>query len=135
MAINFPIEIKGIDTLNKAYQEKGSMIPTVCGDYVSVRPCGSDYQDETYLGVYIGEISLGTSYFFDRESDGKLEVMHNNNPAIFVPDLNKVIFGCESWWGKINSEDDLKQITDQDIENVWYVKALKYLEGKNNGAD
>ena len=44
------------------------------------------------------------------------------NPAIFVPELGKIIFGMESWWGRIKSEEELKDITDGDIENVWHVK-------------
>lgn len=47
------------------------------------------------------------------------------NPAIFVPDLNRVVWGMESWWGPIESKEKLHQITDEDISNVWYVKAAK----------
>jgi hypothetical protein len=50
---------------------------------------------------------------------------------IFIPEVNEVVWGCGSWWGKIKSEDDLKTITDEDINNVWYVKALNQLEEKN----
>ncbi len=55
---------------------------------------------------------------FERESP---------NPAIFVFDLKKVIYGYESWWGEIKSEEDFRKITDLDINNLWYVKALKEL--------
>jgi hypothetical protein len=48
-----------------------------------------------------------------------------NNPAIFVFDLKKIVYGAESWWGMVESEDDLRDITDSTIDNVWYVKAMK----------
>jgi len=50
------------------------------------------------------------------------------NPAIFVFDLNEIIFGYESWWGVIESEKQLKEITNDVIDNVWYVKALKQID-------
>lgn len=55
----------------------------------------------------------------------ELNCSTTGNPAIFVPELGKIIFGMESWWGRIKSEEELKDITDGDIENVWYVKMLK----------
>lgn len=60
-----------------------------------------------------------------------LELNDFTNPAIFVPEFNEIIWGAESWWSKIESPDDLKQITDADIENAWYVKALKKIEEEN----
>ena len=84
------------------------------GSFVSVRPCGDEYEDKTYLGLYVGEVAIG-------------DTMSLHNPCIWVPDLKQYIFGCESWWGVIDSEDDLRKITDADIENVWYVRALKEL--------
>jgi hypothetical protein len=47
------------------------------------------------------------------------------NPAMFVPELNRIVFGCESWWKVLNNKEDFSDITDADIENVWYVKALR----------
>lgn len=58
----------------------------------------------------------------------ELKVSFHCNPAIFVFDLNKIIYGCESWWGVIKSEEDLNSISDCDIDNVWYVRALKTLQ-------
>ena len=51
-----------------------------------------------------------------------------SNPAIYVPELRKIVFGCESWWGEIQSPDEIKDITDDDISNVWYVKLVKAME-------
>jgi hypothetical protein len=48
------------------------------------------------------------------------------NPAIFVPELNDIVYGAASWWGEIEDEDELNDlITDDTIESVWYVKLLK----------
>lgn len=107
--------------------ERKLLFGGTCGDMVSVRPCAPEYGDKTYLGVLIGDIAQGVSIGI-RKSDGALVYdMSYHNPAIFVPDLNTVIFGNASWWGVISSEEQLRQITDADIENVWYVRALKSL--------
>ena len=55
------------------------------------------------------------------------------NPAMFVPELKKIIWGCGSWWSKIKSEGDLKQITDEDIKNTWYVKLVSQLAENDKG--
>ncbi len=60
--------------------------------------------------------------------DQKLHVSPYSNPAIFVPELKKIIYGCESWWGEIESPEDFKEITSDDINNVWYVQLLKAME-------
>lgn len=48
-----------------------------------------------------------------------------NNPAIFVPELKKIIYGCESWWKTIRSVDEFSKISNEDINNTWYVKLLQ----------
>lgn len=99
---------------------------------VMVRPCGKEYNDKTYLGFLIGDVPLGSSVSI---KDGKIQLEYSSyNPAIYVPDLNKVVFGAESWWGAIESEEDFKNITDKDINDVWYVKAFKELS-KNKKSD
>lgn len=44
---------------------------------------------------------------------------------MFVPELGRIVWGCGSWWHKIKSEDDLRQITDDDIDKVCYVQLAK----------
>jgi len=56
-----------------------------------------------------------------------LNVSTTTNPAIFVFELNKIIYGMESFWAIIETKEDLKDITKDDIDNVWYVKLLKQL--------
>lgn len=119
--IKYPISVTGIDF------GSGEMFHQnrVKGSLVSIRPCADEYENKTFLGVYIGDLATSQMVRHSRES-GVLSVsaaMHN--PAIFVPDLNKVIFGYESWWGEIKSVDQVRKITDEDIEGAWYVKLLK----------
>ena len=95
------------------------------GTFVSVRPCGDEFDEKTYLGIFVGDVAIG-------------KTLSLHNPCIWVPDLDQYIFGCESWWGVISNEDELRKITDADIENVWYVRALKALsatdcQGQDHG--
>lgn len=101
-----------------------------CGDVVGVRPVDPELNNKTFLGVLLGEIALYPSVSYQADEQSLIVRMGSYNPAIFIPELNRVVFGIESWWGKIQSEDQLHQITDEDITNVWYVKALKQLQEK-----
>lgn len=101
------------------------------GALVQIRPCGEKYKNKTFLGFLIGEIALGSSIEI---LEDKIQLNFSGyNPAIFVPELGEVIYGCASWWGEIESEEELKQITDEDIDNVWYVKMLKQSLLKKEG--
>ena len=89
--------------------------------YVAVRPVDSE---KTYLGVMLGECP---SMFFGSYNDETktLSLIGRGNPMMFIPDLETSVFGYESWWTPIETKEDLRKITDADIQNVWYVKALK----------
>jgi len=98
------------------------------GKPVSVRLAG---EDKTYLGVYVGEIAY--EIFGEYKIAEEEATLHGKyNPAIFVPDLGRIVFGFESWWGIIEDPDQLREITDEDIENVWYVQAIKALANKES---
>ena len=109
------------------FSEERALTPgTQCGKAVKIRPCGKEYEGKTFFGIYIGDaaLSLGASI----EGD-VVTVKHSfSNPAILIPELGKVVYGCESWWGLVKSEEELKElITDETIKNVWYVKMLNNL--------
>ena len=53
------------------------------------------------------------------------------NPAIYIPELGVTVYGCESWWSKINTTDDFSDISDLDIQNVWYVKLIEKFLNKD----
>lgn len=77
----------------------GKMIRYESAKKESVSPV-KNYNEKTYIGIYIGDlpIQILTSY---KESTGQLINSTMNNPAIFVPELKKIIYGCESWWKTI----------------------------------
>ncbi len=127
-SIEYPITVHGI-----AFNQSEAMLPWKKTEYeptqwVSVRPVAKQYDGKTFLGVYLGDAALGASARYSRET-GILEIgPTHHNPMIYMPDLGEIVYGCGSWWGSIKSEDDLRKISDADIQNIWYVKALKSLE-------
>lgn len=128
--IEYPIEVSKINKNTKRYCLEASKI----GKFASIRPCGEEYKDKTYLGLYLGDLPIGNYVSYNPETK-ELDVSFHCNPAIFVFELKKIIYGCESWWGIIKSEEDLKKITNTDIDNVWYVKALKEISKGEAGED
>lgn len=117
--IEYPINVTEIED---KFQEWISRSRTLA--LVKIRPCAKEYEGKTYVGILLGDLPISLCVRYDEES-GKLSISPHQNPAIFVPELGKIIFGCESWWGRIKDTDELKDITDEDIDNVWYVKLLK----------
>lgn len=117
--IEYPIKVSKIN-----YSEAFSLYKM--GGFAKVRPCAEEYGNKTFLGLFLGELPTRTYVTYNRESE-ELKVGMLSNPAIYVFDLNKIIYGYESWWSRIESENDLKDITDIDINNQWYVKVLKSL--------
>ena len=105
-----------------------------CGVIVAVRPVGDE---KTYLGVFLCDLALDMHAEYD-ERTGTLDVRDspNGNPMILIPELKKIIFGRESWWGPIKDENHLRKITDDSINDLWYVKLLKQMaEGKAEEED
>jgi hypothetical protein len=121
--IEYPITINGIDN---HFNKDGLYSLHKCGQLVKISPCGDEYNGKTYLGILLGDLPIGAMVSRNRETK-ILDIYPHTNPAIFVPELMKIIYGCESWWGEIDNPEELKAITKDDIENVWYVKLLKEL--------
>jgi hypothetical protein len=120
--IEYPLTISGLEKskdkgLRQSYRGEA-------GTLVKIRPCAEEYSNKTYLGLLLGDIDVGimVSHY---ESTNMLHINRHYNPAIFVPELRKVIYGMESWWGVIKTEEELRQISNEDIDNVWYVQLLK----------
>lgn len=102
------------------------------GQMVAVRSCKEQHGDKTRLGILVGFISLepfvSLKHPEGKPQEGELMISsHSTNPVIFIPELNESVLGAESWWGAIKDEKELRQITNDDIQNVWYVKALKQI--------
>lgn len=99
------------------------------GAWVSVRPVKDE---KTYLGIMLGDYKE-PKLRFDSKT-GALAVAQSflGNPAMWVFDLNRVVMGYESWWGEVKDENDLRKISDADIDNIWYVKAIRSLNPDMN---
>lgn len=124
--IEYPLTIQGID--NAKIDTFG--LGHECGALCEI-PCGKEYEGKSYIGIYLGDLPISITTSYHRES-GILENRTMNNPAIFVPELKKIIYGCESWWREIESIEDFKGISKDDIENTWYVKLLKIMGGSED---
>ena len=130
--IVYPIEVTGLDLDEIDYS--GLCYKNRIGQPVKIRPCN---ENNTYLGVFVGELPLHSTASFNEET-GRLKIGTISNPAILVPTLGKIVFGCESWWSFVENEDDLeKEISDDMINNQWYIKAIKSMcksekEGNEN---
>lgn len=95
--------------------------------WVKVRPCDPELKNRTYLGFLIGDFPLTVGCRFDRDTQTLRVEPMRHNPMMYIPDLQRVVFGCESWWGVLETPEDLRSIEDADIDDVWYVRALKSL--------
>ena len=122
--IEFPLSITEIKNEPIKHEEN-------IGFLVEIQPCAEEYKDKTFLGIYLGHLPIQ----IDSSLDPNTQSLTNRaitNPAIFVPELRKIIYGCESWWRKIDSVEDCKGISREDIENTWYVQMLRKMEKKEN---
>lgn len=129
--IEFPIEVSKVDSQRSREIMMGAGQRVGC--WVSVRPCAADCEGKTFLGVYLGDLTFSIDHWYNLQSN-VLCLSPHTNPAIFVPDLKRVVWGCESWWDVIDSPEKLRKISDADIQNVWYVRALKELMEKQDDA-
>ncbi len=121
----FPMTVKKINLPEELGAIKPAMFGRKPGTLVAVRPCGEKYGDKTYVGLLIGDVALAAGVNYDKKKKHLNFGVYHYNPAILVPELGEVIYGCASWWHPIESEADLKHISDKDINNVWYVKLMK----------
>lgn len=118
--IQFPITVTDIQNNSDQHYSLYQ-----CGQPVKVRPCACNEEGKTYFGVLLGELPYMATCSYNKET-GQMTIHSMDNPAIFVPALNQVVYGCESWWERIETPEDAdKAISDDDIENTWYVKLLR----------
>jgi len=137
--IKFPLTVKSIQ-LKIDHPIKKESRGQKAGAMVMVRSVKDEHGDKTRLGILVGFVPLDVLVLLKHPegnaTEGNLIVQTmSDNPVIFIPELNECVLGAESWWGPIKSEAELKQITDTDIQNVWYVKAMKELAAKAKNGD
>lgn len=113
--------------LSVAVEKMDFLCKNDIGKLVRVRPCDKKYKGKTFLGIFLGELPIPMYVSYNKDEQ-MLSIKNMHNPAIFVPDINEVVFGYESWWSLINSSEDITDITNDDISNVWYVKMLNNLD-------
>lgn len=102
--IEFPIVVTLIESKPFNYKPLVDEIGTL----VAVRPCNEKYQGKTYIGFLIGDIPVQPIISYD-ENNQELDINMFGNPCIFVPELKELIFGYQSWWTVIESEEDFKK--------------------------
>lgn len=130
-SLRFPVLVSGITGNNTGVF--GHDFGAKQFSLVKVRPCDKELKGMTFLGIYIGRIARGVSASFNTKTC-VLEIGFSyHNPAIWVPELNRIVWGDGSWWGAIKSIDELGDISDEDIKNTWYVKLLSKNTGEPNG--
>lgn len=111
--IEYPLTINGIK--NEKISTDPILSSARCGDLCEIKPCAKEYNGKSYIGFYIGDMATAIHSSLDNET----KILTNRtmtNPAIFVPELKKVIYGYESWWRKIEKVEDFKGISEEDIE-------------------
>ncbi|MDR1282420.1 MAG: hypothetical protein LBK99_16600 [Opitutaceae bacterium] len=127
------VKLTGVEIANKheTIRPSGIFDHKRPGTMVAVRPCDEACKGKTYLGMYLCDAPTGVT---GEQIGDKVVLTMNNyqNPAIYVPDLDKIVWGYDSWWGEIKSEGKLREITDADIQNQWYVRALAQLEQQHS---
>ena len=74
--------------------------------------------------IYLGTLPIGISTSYE-ENTGKLSNHAVCNPAILVPDLKKILYGMESWWDFIETPEELKELTDAAIDQMWYAQLAR----------
>lgn len=94
------------------------------GTPVRIKPCTKEETDKTYLGIYLGELPIQNLASYTEE-DKKLRIQAMMNPAIYVFELKKIIYGCESYWSFIKDPHDFEEITPEMINGQWYIELLK----------
>lgn len=123
------IDIEDCDGIVLDFHRFGSYAKENIMKPVKIRPATKNEGDKTYLGIYLGELPMSIMYSLlkDNAKGGKriAFLRTENNPAIYIPELKKFVWGAESWWGFIKNPEEIDEITDEEINNIWYVKMLK----------
>ncbi len=126
----YPITVHGIESSSQPLRPEveGSRY---IGSWVAVRPCKPKGEPEsTHLGIYLGDFATYVGASFHKENGVLVLSVAGRNPAMWVPDLKRVVYGMESWWRRLKTPEDLQQIQDTDIHSVFYVRALRDLTGE-----
>lgn len=74
------------------------------------------------MGILVGNLPVAPIVSYDKD-DGTLSVRPLTNPAIFVPSVGRIVWGCESWWHP-TTLDDLEQVVGDDPWQMGIARAM-----------
>lgn len=103
--IEFPITVSNINLP----PSDGDLYKKSIGSIVRVSPCGEEYKGKSFYGILLGELPYFPTVSFKHN---ELTFKMLPNPAIFVPELKKIIYGAESWWERVGAgkvDEDIKK--------------------------
>lgn len=124
--IQYPVTISSIDLKPIEVNFERNI-----GQFVAVKPCGEEYNGKTYLGLHLGDHAMMNSTSLNEKS-GTLTVRPVTNPLIYIFATKTLVFGAESWWHRIESPDELKDIIEDDINSTWYVQLMRAMSKKED---
>jgi len=98
------------------------------GQLVQIRLLDSD---KTYHGILLGDFTAWFDLCYDKTKKTTI-IMPHDNPAIYVPELEKVVWGAGSWWSPITKPEEIKTITNKDIKQFcgMWKRLLKAAEAR-----
>lgn len=128
--VEYPFEVGNVELRGEIPSLFGDRVAV--GSPVSVRPVSGEGAGKTFLGVYLGDFPSGVCALYDKIDKTLTIRPGSGNPAILIPEQGRIVRGYESWWGPIKNEEDLREITDESIQNLWYIKALRELGSQSN---
>ena len=78
----------------------------------------------SYVGIYL---ACAPTMVVGDVVDGKirLRMTEHTNTAIYIPELNRIVWNDECIWGEIDSRKSLESITNKDPNNEWYKRAWR----------
>lgn len=108
-ALDARLDVRGV-----AWDDKPARINQAPPQLVRVRPDG-----ETPTGILVGDPPVGGRVTFNRET----QIAHVStglaNPVIVIPSFGRLVYGAESWRGRIDSAEDISDITSDTISRSW----------------
>ncbi|WP_373261955.1 hypothetical protein [Hungatella hathewayi] len=117
--IEYPIKVCSIELAEGLDLYKKSV-----GKIVRIKRCLEETEEKEYLGILLGEMFSCNAVSYKRKT-GLLVVNPVLNPAIYVPELKKIVYGYESWWSFVQSQDEIKSISKDDVLRQFFIRILE----------
>lgn len=105
--IEYPIEVSSIELADGVNLYKNSV-----GRIVRIKPCLEETEGKEYLGIFLGEMFSFNAVSYKRQ-EKHLVINPVLNPAIYIPELKRIVYGYESWWSFMEDEEETQHILGQ----------------------